>query len=182
MLLLIASIAQAYHPVDGIFLTPTTPIKVLQITESDNISYSVARMPKTAYSDSLIQKSILDSSLASIEIIQSITGGIRACRPAEVLEIFELPVSELNNHSRFPAEYTNSRPGEAWGYFDPRRDEKNINSIIVTPHTEYEDYQILTHEVAHHWYSAYCLDQYTKQTSEEFALQIQHQLEPLNDY
>ena len=137
-------------------------------------------MQKTSYSAGLITKSILDSSLESIRTIESSFGKIELCRPSEYLEIYEVSESDLNNSSRFPLTYVAS--GKVWGYFDSRRDERLINSIVVTPHTEYENYQILTHEIAHHWYSAYCLDQYTSKTSEEFAIQIQHQLEPLNDY
>lgn len=179
-LLLLASAALAYHPVDGISLSSLVEKKIIQIKEKNSISYSVTRMQKTSYSAELITKSILDSSLESIRTIEFNFGKIEQCRPSEYLEIYEVSKSDLNNSSRFPLTYVAS--GEVWGYFDPRRDERLINSIVVTPHTEYENYQILTHEVAHHWYSAYCLDQYTSKTSEEFAIQIQHQLEPPNDY
>ena len=179
-LLLLASVALAYRPVDGIFLSSLVERKNIQITEKNSLSYSVTRMQKTSYSTGLVTKSILDSSLESIRTIESSFGKIEPCRPSEYLEVYEVSESDLNNSSRFPLTYVTS--GEVWGYFDPRRDERLINSIVVTPHTEYENYQILTHEVAHHWYSAYCLDQYTSETSEEFALQIQHQLESLNDY
>ena len=179
-LLLLVSIALACRPVDGIFPSSLVERKTIQITEKNSLSYSVTRMKKTSYSARLITKSILDSSLESIRTIKSSIGNIEPCRPLEYLEIYEVSKSDLNNSSRFPLTYVAS--GEVWGYFDPRRDERLINSIVVTPHTEYENYQILTHEIAHHWYSAYCLDQYTSKTSEEFAIQIQHQLESLNDY
>jgi hypothetical protein len=179
-LLLLTAVALAYQPVDGISFSATVEKNTIQITEKNKISYSMTRMQKTSYSSSLVAKSIADSSLESIRSIESRFEGIDPCRPSEYLEIYEINSSELNNSFRFPLVYATS--SEVWGYFDPRRDERAINSIVVTPHTEYENYQILTHEVAHHWYSAYCLDEYTSQTSEEFAIQIQHQLESTNDY
>jgi len=180
MYLLFALNSFAYSPVDGISFLEDSKIKTIQISDVDKIEYTFYHKIKTVYPESLVSKAIRASSFASIKKIREIIPGATICRSNEYLEIYEISISELNKEKRFPKEF--NFKNEVWGYFDPRTEENKINSIVVTQHSYFYNFQVLSHEIAHHWYSTYCLDSYVHQTSEQFATEIQFSLEYLNDY
>jgi hypothetical protein len=179
LFLFLSSIAWPYSPIKDIYFSKNIENKTI-LAEGSSLSYSFFRKEKTTYSLEMSRKAILASSVASLKEIRVIKKDIMPCRPDDHLEIYELSTSQLNNKDRFPETYIYKK--DIWGYFDPRPDEVKINSIIVTQQSEFNNFQILTHEVAHHWYSSYCLEEYTKMTSEEFAVKIQFSLENLNVY
>lgn len=180
MYLLFALSALAYSPMDGLSFSEKTTTGIVQATLFDKIEYKFYHKKKTVYSEELIKKAITTSSIASIERIIDLVPGAKICRPNEFLEIYEISEIQMNQEKRFPKEFYFQE--EVWGYFDPRRDEYEINSIVVTQHSNFYNFQILNHEVAHHWYSSYCLENYISKTSEQFATEIQFSLEYLNDY
>jgi hypothetical protein len=116
------------------------------------------------------------STLASFRAIEELGAIDRACHRDVRLDIYEVPVAVLNDPTRFPAELVeNAARGQPplSGLFDPRNEARGVNAIVVTPHYEAENYRIIVHEIAHYWYLTFCLDRYTRQTSEEFAIAIQ---------
>lgn len=179
ILISLASLSFAYEPVEDIKFSKYVESKDLNFN-GNNLSYSFYRKEKTSYSEELVDRGIKSASYASLKKIREISPKIEPCRSSEKLEIYEVSISQLNDKDRFSLDFFTS--ANIWGYFDPRVRESKINSIMVTPHSEFENFQILTHEVAHHWYSAYCLEEHTMLSSEDFAKQIQFSLEKINDY
>jgi hypothetical protein len=177
-LFLISSVL-AYEPIKSLSFDEEIQKRSL-FFEGQPLNYSFYKKKKTSYSKQLIENAILASSLSSLSKIKEIKNDIVPCRPNETLEIYELSISQLNDKERFPEVFSYNK--NVWGYFDPRPKEKNINSILVTQQSEFNGFQILTHEIAHHWYSAYCLEEYTSMTSEEFAVKVQFSLESQNVY
>jgi hypothetical protein len=171
--------ALAYEPVEDIKFSKHIESKDLNFN-GNILNYSFYRKEKTTYPDGLVDRGIKSASYASLNKIREIKADITPCRSSERLEIYEVSISQLNDKDRFSLDFFTSE--NIWGYFDPRTKESKINSIMVTPHSEFENFQILTHEIAHHWYSAYCLEEHTMLSSEEFAKEIQFSLEKINDY
>jgi hypothetical protein len=179
IILSIISVVLAYEPTEGINFSEYVENKTLNFN-NNILSYSFYRKNKTVYPAGLTDLGIKSASYASLKKIFEIKPDIKPCRPNEKLEIYEISVSQLNDKDRFSLDFFISQ--NIWGYFDPRVSESKVNSIMVTPHSEFENFQILTHEIAHHWYSAYCLEEHTMLSSEEFAKQIQFSLESINEY
>jgi len=171
--------ALAYEPVKDILFSSLIEKNTIKIKDN-TLNYSFYKKEKTVYPTNLANNGIYNSSSASLKKIEEINPNAAPCRPNEYLEIYEISLSELNEEKRFSMDFFNQ--SGIWGYFDPRRDEKKIDSIMVTQHSLFNNFQILTHEVAHYWYSAYCLERYTIMTSEEFAREIQFSLKEFNIY
>jgi hypothetical protein len=136
----------------------------------------VYRPASSEYDDDLVTKAIYLSTYHSFHKIEALGLIDRQCTRGIQLDIFEIPESELNNVSRFPAEYVENPATGAtklWGFFDPRNDTPFVNAIVVSPQSREQDIKILAHEIAHYWYANFCVSYSTKQTSEEFAREIE---------
>lgn len=178
--LLLLSSVLAYEPVKSVSFQDSVQTGSLKIDELNSIRYSVHRLKNTGYPAELLTRGINLSSIQSVRKIKKIKPGLSPCKKDEKLEIFEITSDQLNEDDMIPEGYFSS--GNMLGYFDPRDSETDINSIVLTKNSQFINFQIITHEVAHHWYSSYCLQQYTKMTSEEFAQEIQFSLKEFNNY
>lgn len=175
---ILSKTAIAYAPVDNL---PFKQVTEVNIEYYHNIVFEavVYRPQHSGYSDALINNAIYASSSNSLAKIESMGLIYNECEKGTKLEIFEISDVELNNINRFPAKYVGNPItgiGMMWGYFDPRPTESSINSIVVTPHRVEENFKILAHEIAHYWYYNFCVYDYTKQTSEEFAKEIEQKV------
>jgi hypothetical protein len=176
MWLLMIGSALAYEPVEGIDFSTTTSVEEFEFFHDINLKFSISRQKGSSYSDELVYRAIYSSSLVSFQKIQSLGAINKKCVNNDLLEIFEISESQLNDSTRFPKEFigggATGKPS-LWGYFDPRIEEPGYNAIVISPHSEESNYRILVHEIAHHWYSTFCLDSYAKTSSEEFANLVQ---------
>lgn len=177
---LLLSSALAYEPVKSVSFQDWVQTGSLKIDDLNSIQYSVHRLKNTGYPVDLLTRGINLSSIKSVRKINKIKPGLSPCKKNEKLEIFEITSDHLNKDDMVPEGYFSS--GNMLGYFDPRDSEIGINSIVLTKNSEFINFQIITHEVAHHWYSSYCLEEYTEMTSEEFAQEIQFSLKEFNNY
>ena len=180
MLLLILSFALAYEPVNGISFANITNIEEYNFYHNINLKLKLYRQKNTEYFDALIYRGIFSSSLASWKRIEKIGVIDKECSPSDLLEIYEISEAQLNNPHRFPYDYI-GHPEKGipnlWGFFDPRVSEPGYDSIVVSYHGDNKvNYRLIVHEVAHYWYSSFCLEHYTSQTSEDFALAIEKQV------
>ena len=178
--ILALSSALAYEPVSGIQFQDFVQRNSIKINNANTIEYSFYRLKNTGYPIQLSNRGIQLSSIQSLREIGKIKPGLAQCRKNEKLEIFEILPDQLNEEDRVPEGYFSS--GNMLGYFDPRASESEVDSIVLTKNSQFINFQIITHEVAHHWYSSYCLEQYTKMTSEEFAQKVQFSLKEFNNY
>lgn len=168
--------ALAYEPVEGIRFSTKTPVEEFDFYHDIKLKFSISRQENSNYYDELVYRAIYSSSVVSFQKIQSLGALNNRCVNNDLLEIFEVSENQLNDPSRFPREFIGGgQTGKPalWGYFDPRVEESGYNAIVLSPHSEESNYRILVHEVAHHWYSVFCLDSYTKISSEEFANLVQ---------
>ena len=178
--ILALSSALAYEPVSGIHFQDWVQKNSIKINNMNTIEYSFYRLKNTGYPVQLSDRGIRLSSIQSLREIEKIKPGLVPCSNNEKLEIFEILPDQLNEEDRVPAGYFSS--GNMLGYFDPRVSESEIDSIVLTKNSQFLNFQIITHEVAHHWYSSYCMEKYTKMTSEEFAQKVQFSLKEFNGY
>lgn len=178
--LLLLSSALAYEPVKTVSFHEWVQVGSFKFDHLNSVQYSVHRLKDTGYPASLLTRGLNLSSIESIRKIKKIKPGLSPCKKNERLEIFEITSDQLNEYDMVPDGYFSS--GNMLGYFDPRDSEIGINSIVLTKNSKFINFQIVTHEVAHHWYSSYCLEQYTEMTSEEFAQEIQFSLKEFNNY
>jgi len=180
MLFLLASLAIAYTPVRGIDFPNKTEVKEYHFYHGINFKFQINRQENTEYYDSLIYRAIYFSSLASWKKIEPIGIIDHQCNPNSLVEIFEISETDLNNPTRFPAEFIGSKQkerGNLWGYYDPRSSEIGLDAIVVSPHQDdAENYRIIVHEIAHYWYDAFCLGSKLNINSEEFAVEIQQEV------
>jgi hypothetical protein len=180
MWLLLASLASAYTPVRGLNFPNKTEVDEYHFFHGINFKFQINRQENTEYHDSLIYRAIYFSSLASWKKIEPMGAINQECNRGSLVEIFEVSENELNNPSRFPAEFIeNKKLGKPslWGYYDPRPNESGLDAIVVSPHgNDSENYRIIVHEIAHYWYDSFCLNSHTKMTSEEFAVMIQREV------
>jgi len=180
MWLLLTSLASAYTPVRGIDFPDKTEVEEYHFFHGINFKFQINRQENTEYYDSLIYRAIYFSSLASWKKIEPMGLIDRECNGGNLVEIFEVSENELNNPSRFPAEYIGNKEiakPNLWGYYDPRLSESGLDAIVVSPHgDDSENYRIIVHEIAHYWYESFCLSSHTRMTSEEFAVMIQQQV------
>lgn len=167
--------ALAYAPVDGLDLPNKSEVIDARFTNGVELRYQVSK-PRTAhYSDQMIQKAVYIATVDSMFEIQKVMPLEKRCEGDNLLEIYEIELSDLNDPSRFPEKYTGNPlegRGPLWGYYDPRQYERKVDSIVVSDHGDQENYRIMVHEVAHYWYNTYCLGQHSNLTSEEFATKI----------
>ncbi len=176
MVLLLASFAFGYPPVDGI---PFATREEQVFGSSPNQTrFELSRQQNSEYSDALIAQAIEASSRLSMIAIFKADPNRRQCSVGDTVELYEVSVGTLNDPSRFPAkfmaDYAEGR-GPLWGFYDPRAAESRIDSIVVSSHGLSEDYHILVHEMAHYWYAVYCMNYVGQQTSEQFAEMIADQ-------
>lgn len=179
MLLLMTGFALAYEPVKGINFPNKTEVEEFEFINNIKLKYVIYRQNDTAYFDRLIYDAIYSSTLASFKQIRSLGAIDKKCGKDDLIEIFEVSEDQLNDPARFPEKFTgggNTGKDPLWGFFDPRINEYGYNAIVVSPHSEKISHRVMAHEVAHHWYSEFCLDRFTKMTSEQFAESIQEKL------
>jgi hypothetical protein len=180
MWFLLASLASAYTPVRGLDFPNKTEVKEYEFYHGIKFKFQISRQKITEYYDKLIYQAIYFSSLASWKKIEPMGLIDRQCDGDDLVEIFEISESELNNPSRFPAQYIGNRElgrFNLWGYYDPRATEPGFDAIVVSPHgDDAENYRIIVHEIAHYWYNSFCLDSYIRMSSEDFAVMIQKEV------
>jgi hypothetical protein len=180
LLLLISSLALAYEPVNGISFANITNIEEYNFYHNIGFKIKIYRQKNTEYFDSLIYKGIFSSSFSALKRIEKMGRIDDECSPSDLLEIYEISEAQLNNPKRFPDEYI-GHPERGlpnlWGYFDPRSSEPGYDSIVVSYHGENNvNFRLIVHEVAHYWYSSFCLAYHISQTSEEFAVAIEKEV------
>jgi hypothetical protein len=178
MLLLVTGIALAYTPTEGIDFERITSPETFDFIGDTKLTISTYRAKESSYYDELFYKAIYSSTVVSLGKVQSLGVLNKKCSQNDLVEIYEISETSLNDPSRFPKEFIGGQGngrGSLWGYFDPRISEPGYNSIVLSPHNESENYRILVHEIAHHWYATFCLDRYTNSTSEEFAVAVEQQ-------
>jgi len=176
MLFLMIGSALAYEPVDGISFENVTPIEQFEFIDNTYLKIESYRQQNSPYYDELFYKAIYSSTAVSLREINSLGALNNNCKKNDLLQIYEISEADLNSPERFPSRFIGGRDTgkpPLWGYFDPRVDEPGYNAIVVSPHDQGSNYRILVHEVAHHWYSTFCLEDYTNLTSEEFANMVQ---------
>ena len=168
--------AVPYAPVAGLWFPDVSELKTYGYFHDLDFTFQLHRPLQSGYPDGFIHRAMYASSLASFRAAEALGALEHACRRGTRLDIYEVSLDVLNDASRFPADFVGNPAagrGDLLGFFDPRNDVQGMNAIVVTPVYEAENYRIIVHEIAHYWYLTFCLDRYTKQTSEEFAVQIQ---------
>jgi len=179
MFLLMAGFALAYEPVEGISFPNESEVEEYNFYHNIDLKYKIYRQANSGYYDSLIYDAIYSSTLASFKEIRSLGAIDKKCGKDDFIEIYEISENQLNDSSRFPSQYVgggNTGRDSLWGYFDPRPAEPGYNAIIITPHADKSNYRVMVHEIAHHWYSEFCLERFTNLDSEEFAVKIQERV------
>ena len=179
MLLLMTGLALAYEPVRGISFDSKTEPEKWEFYHNIDLEYVIYRQENSSYYDKLIYEAIYASTLASFKSIRSLGAIDKRCGNNDLIEIYEISEDQLNSPARFPLNFIgggNTGRDPLWGYFDPRINEPGYDAIVLSPHNEASNYRIMVHEMAHHWYSEFCLDRFTKMTSEEFAVSIQEKV------
>lgn len=168
--------AVPYAPVAGLWFPDVSELTTYGYFHGLDFTFQLHRPLQSGYPDGFIHRAMYASSIASFRAAEALGALEHACRRGTRLDIYEVSLDVLNDASRFPADFVGNPAvgrGDLLGFFDPRNDVQGMNAIVVTPHYEAENYRIIVHEIAHYWYLTFCLDRYTKQTSEEFAVQIQ---------
>lgn len=179
MFLLMAGFALAYEPVEGISFPNESEVEEYNFYHNIDLKYKIYRQANSGYYDSLIYDAIYSSTLASFKEIRSLGAIDKKCGKDDFIEIYEISENQLNDPSRFPSKYIGGgKTGRdpLWGYFDPRANEPGYNAIVITSHNDKSNYRVIVHEIAHHWYSEFCLDRFTKVNTEEFAIAIQEKV------
>ena len=178
MLLALIVSASAYTPVDGLDLSNKSEVISAKFTDGVELRYQVSQSasPETAHlSKEMMSKAVGIATVSSMFEIQKLTPLKYQCDRGNLLEIFEISEKDLNDPSRFPKQYIydpEKGQGPLWGYYDPRPYEDKVDSIVISNHGDQQNYRIMVHEIAHYWYSAYCLERYSSMTSEQFATKI----------
>ncbi len=99
----------------------------------------------------------------------------RACHNAERVEIYEVGDDVVNDAERLRrAGYASHvLVANLLGFYDPRDDEPGLNAIVISRQDPELTARMLWHEVAHHWYSVFCMADLGRESSEDFARRIQ---------
>jgi hypothetical protein len=171
-------LALAYTPTQGISFEEKTPVEEFKFVGNTKLKIQTYRQENSPYYNELFYRAIYSSTVVSLRKIQSLGALNKKCSPNDLLEIFEISEDQLNDSTRFPKEFVgggNTGREKLWGYFDPRVSEPGHNSIVLSSHDKSSNYRILVHEMAHHWYATFCLERYTKLSSEEFAITVQEE-------
>ena len=145
---------------------------------SEALIYDVHLRPETRVSVAVVSEALARASAYSLQTLRREHPQHVPCRPDERLELYELTVAQLNDDARLRRLGFEPLHGDEdiWGMFVPRPDETGVDAILFTsPSSGYVD-QVLWHETAHHWYSVYCLEQVTSETSEAFVRRVQRAL------
>ncbi len=175
-LILYAASAFGYSMMDGLSFPGETLSINYNFSDDANLHLKAYRQLHSAYSNEMIYHSIYESSLASLKKIESF-GISQQCDPDNFLEIYEITEAQINMSNHHPKSLDTNLTeyvGSIWGYFDPRLYEKKIDSIVVSQHDDKINSTILSHEIAHYWYSSYCVSEHNPGlSSEEFAVEIQ---------
>jgi hypothetical protein len=179
LLLLISSLALAYEPVNGISFPNVTKVEEYDFYHNIRFRFQLYRQKNTQYFDNLIYRGIFSSSLAAWKRIEKI-GAINKQCGSDILEIFEISEAQLNNPKRFPEGFI-GHPEQGvpnlWGFFDPRTSEPGYDSIVVSYQgADKINFKLIVHEIAHYWYSSFCLENYTIATSEQFATVVEKEV------
>ena len=178
MLLLMTGLALAYEPIEGLTFERLTPVEEFDFVGDTKLTITTYRQQNSFYYDELFYKAIYSSTVVSLKKVQSLGALHKKCAEDDMVEIYEISEKDLNDPARFPKEFIGGQGngrGSLWGYFDPRISEPGYNAIVLSPHSESENYRILVHEIAHHWYATFCLERYTNITSEDFAVSVERQ-------
>ncbi len=165
-----AVLAADYAPLEGLAFE-TSELRVLPIDDygiSMRYRYSHGR---NDFYGPFVQEALLEAARLSLAEIRDAHADATDCRPHDVVDIYQVGTKVLNNPRRF--EIKRRIPAEIWGFYDPRVDEHQIDTIVVTPRDFHTAYTVLVHEAAHYWYARYCLDRHSERSSEQFAERMQ---------
>ena len=180
MLALLSSV-YAYEPVKGITFGNVSEIKNHEFYHDIRLRFQIHRQAETAYPDQLIYSALYFGSLISWKKIEPMGAIDRLCKRNNTLDIYEVSLEQLNDRRRFPMDRVpgaGALLGVVWGYFEPQGFSSENDVIVVTSRDALSNSRVLYHEIAHYWYSAFCLERYTTLTSEEFAMAVQNEGEP----
>ena len=176
MILLMIGLVFGYEPVKGIDFPLKNEVEEFNFNYGVNLKFTVNRQSEENYPDQLLYKAIYSSTVVSLRMVESLGAIYQRCNANETIEIYEVSEEDLNNPARFPEIFENNlKPKDApvWGYYDPRSKESNLDAIVISPQFDSANYRIVVHEMAHYWYSSFCLDRYTSLSTEEFAVAVQ---------
>ena len=163
-----------YARVAGLDLSVRTLYQFALLSDGESLTYNVYQPEGAAYPLDMVEAAVAASSATSVSQIHAIAPSARPCSHRS-LDLYEIAVVSLNDPARFPERFLGNPlegRGPLWGYFDPSAGGSPVDVIVVSDHGAFEDRRILEHEVAHRWYAAYCMDSYTRMTSEEFAVRV----------
>lgn len=165
--------AWGYEPLQNLKFDSTKILR--QYIEEQNVEVYYRYYYKESNYKSLIINGMEESTDLSLNEIKKSYPKAQDCKPYDIIEIYEVDLKVLNDENRF--EIKKSIPQDIWGFYDPRANENYIDSIVLTSHGKMANYTVLVHEIAHYWYSRYCLENYTDMSSEQFATLIQNKIE-----
>lgn len=175
------STAYAYDSVNGISFPDVSEVETYDFYHDIHLTFQLHRQASTAYPDPLIYGALYFASLYSWKRIEPMGAIDHLCKRNNTLDIYEVSLEQLNDSHRFPLDSlpnAGTQAGPVWGYFEPREMRGGNDVIVLTPHDEATSKTVMYHEVAHYWYSAFCLERYTSMTSEEFAVAVEKMAEP----
>ena len=92
------------------------------------------------------------------------------CVANSKLEIYDVKLETLNDPGRFPA-WTNASPNGIIGLYDPRINDYNTSSLILTGSSD-KWKLIFAHELSHYWYDRLCWNKYDPDP-ERFAMDFE---------
>ena len=179
--------ASAYAPLDAVVFNDVSEVETLTLERGLRLTFQVHRPVPTGYPDTLMRSAIVSATTTAFRRLEQSGASVALCGPDRPIDIFEVSVELLNNSARFPIDRGPDATGEVWGIFEPaaynhgRRFPSTFKDpaiIALTPHSEYENLQIVYHELAHYWYTRCGLAVLTSIASEDFALAVQHDAFP----
>lgn len=170
------SIASAwgYGPLEGLRFKSSILYKQYIENHNINIYYEYKYHKDSDYIE-LIVDGIEESSNLSISEIKKSYPSAGDCKPNDIIEIYEVESKVLNDEKRFDIKKIIT--DNIWGFYDPRVSEDYVDSIVLTSHGRTANYTVLVHEIAHYWYSRFCLESYASVSSEQFATLIQNRID-----
>lgn len=122
----------------------------------------------TEISFDFIQKEIVKDTGYVLNYAESLGLKNQECIANSNLEIFQVDLKTLNS-TKFQDQSV-TPGGQTWGLYDPRVNDYNVSSIILTEHGYNMDRVIFAHELSHYWYDRLCWSSGWTKTPEQFAL------------
>jgi len=122
---------------------------------------------------------------SSVEIFRFIDeNSIRyvECSPDLKLNIYHISSSYLNDHSRFrdwgPSNNVQDKNTfTLWALYDPMKQDRFNASIFLTDHGMWANEILIAHEVAHYWFTRFCMTLTYSSGTEDFAKKFERYYE-----